>query len=218
MYVSTSSCSSCSQCDYYQYGADQTRFFLMTEVGFGNDGDFSEANMVLKVNNNLANELGNLCQRVLSMVYKNCDKAIPKEIGPLLPEDIELLDHTKTLHDKAATAISTQAIQNYANELIATIWEANKYIDAAAPWTLRKSHPKRMETILYVLLEVLRKVTILYQPIIPESASRILDQLQIPESERTFAHLDEDAFRVPLGAPVSKPKPVFPKLEVADRE
>ena len=190
----------------------------MTEVGFGNDGDFSEANMVLKVNNNLANELGNLCHRVLSMVYKNCDKAIPKEIGPLLPEDVELLEYTKTLHDKAATAIATQAIQNYANELIATIWEANKYIDTTAPWTLRKTDPQRMETVLLVLLEVLRKVTILYQPIIPKSASQILGQLQIPESERTFAQLDHETIGVPLGASISKPRPVFPKLEVADKE
>ncbi|CAJ1965185.1 unnamed protein product [Cylindrotheca closterium] len=201
-----------------QYGVDQTRFFLMTEVAFGNDGDFSEANMVLKVNNNLANELGNLCQRVLSMVFKNCDKAMPKEVGPLLLEDIELLDYTLALHTKAATAISTQAIQTYVNELIATIWEANKYIDQMAPWTLRKTDPKRMETVLYVLLEVLRKVTILYQPVIPDSASRILDQLQIPESERTFAHLNDEAFSVPAGAPISQPKPIFPKLEVAERE
>lgn len=133
-------------CDYgmwfVKYGVDQTRFFLMSEVGFGNDGDFSDKAMILKVNNNLANELGNLCQRVMSMVYKNCNKAIPDVGGGgeenFTERDKELLEAAEGLYDRAAEAIAEQAIQKYANVLIEMVWEANKYIDDMAPWTLRK--------------------------------------------------------------------------------
>lgn len=198
----------------------------MTEVGFGNDGDFSDRAMILKVNNNLANELGNLCQRVLSMVYKNCNKAVPdvsitttnteRDIMLMTEDDKALLDSAKSLHDKAATAISKQAIQTYANHLIEIIWDANRYIDDMAPWALKKSGGdddiKRMETILYVLMEVLRYVSILYQPIIPDSAGKILDQLGIPESERSFHHL-QDRYKIKPLSPISKPKGVFPRID-----
>jgi methionyl-tRNA synthetase len=188
----------------------------MTEVGFGNDGDFSEKAMILKVNNNLANELGNLCQRVLSMVFKNCNKAVPETIGPYTEDDLALLDSAKGLHGRAATAISTQAIQNYANALIQMVWDANKYIDDMAPWTLRKTDPERMATVLYVLMEVLRRVAILYQPIIPESASKILDQLQVPETERSFEYLMDDKYSIVAGTPIAKPEAVFPRIDMPD--
>ena len=194
---------------------DQTRFFLMTEVGFGNDGDFSDKAMVLKVNNNLANELGNLCQRVLSMVYKNCDKAVPQIRGVMTSEDLALLNSANNLHDKAASAISRQAIQLYADHLIEIVWDANKYIDDMAPWTLRKTDPERMATVLYVFMEVMRYVTILYQPIIPDSAGKILDQLNVPKTERTFHHLSED-YRIKPLSPISKPKGVFPRIQIPE--
>ena len=185
----------------------------MTEVGFGSDGDFSHDALVLKVNNNLANELGNLCQRTLTMVYKNCGKAVPTEVGVLTIEDERLLASAKSLHARAAAAISEQAIQKYANELIEMVWDANKYIDDNAPWVLRKTDPERMATVLYVIMEVLRHVAILYQPIIPESANKILDILTVPQDERKFEHLVGDEYKVKPGAPVSKPKGVFPRLE-----
>jgi methionyl-tRNA synthetase len=188
----------------------------MTEVGFGNDGDFSDKALILKVNNNLANELGNLCQRVLSMVFKNCNKATPETVGELTDEDHALLDSAKGLHCRASAAISKQAIQAYGNELIQMVWDANKYIDIQAPWTLSKADPERMATILYVLMEVLRHVAILYQPIIPASAAKILDQLNVPASERTFEYLSEDAYKVKPGTPLSKPKGVFPRIKFLD--
>lgn len=188
----------------------------MTEVGFGSDGDFSDKAMILKVNNNLANELGNLCQRVLSMVFKNCNQAVPQTIGPYTEEDLILLDSAKGLHGRAAVAMSTQAIQNYAHELIQMVWEANKYIDDMAPWVLRKTDPERMATVLYVLMEVLRHVTILYQPIIPESSSKILDQLQVPETERRFEHLIGDGYVIKKGIPIARPTAVFPRIDMPD--
>jgi len=200
-----------------KYGVDQTRFFLMSEVNFGSDGDFSHEKMVNKVNANLANELGNLCQRTLSMVFKNCDKAVPTEIGPYTKEDEALLAKARSLKDEAAAGISTQSIQKYIDAMVSMIWDANKYVDEMAPWALKKTDTKRMETVLYVLLETIRYAAILYQPIIPESANKILDQLTVPVDERTFDHLSDD-FSIKSGNAISKPVGVFPRLELEEAE
>ena len=203
--------------DFLQYGVDQTRFFLMSEVTFGNDGDFSHEKMVQKVNTNLANELGNLCQRTLSMVFKNCGKASPTTIGAYTPEDEALLAKAKAMRDNAGAEISVQAIQKYVDVMVTMIWDANKYVDEMAPWALKKTDPDRMATVLYVLMEVLRYAAIMYQPLIPESANKILDQLKVPEDERTFAHLT-DEYSIKPGTPISKPQGVFPRLEVLSEE
>jgi methionyl-tRNA synthetase len=185
----------------------------MSEVNFGNDGDFSDKAMVLKVNANLANELGNLCQRTLSMVYKNCEQAVPVSIGPFHEKDEQVLASARGLREKAAIAISVQAIHKYTEIMVAMIWEANKYIDDMEPWTLRKTDPERMATVLYVVMEVLRYSAILYQPLIPQSANKILDLLAVPIDERTFAHL-RDTYRIKPGSPISKPEGVFPRIEL----
>ena len=188
----------------------------MTEVGFGSDGDFSDDAMVMKCNSNLANELGNLCQRVLTMVFKNCNQTVP-EVDPeadFTDEDQVLLASAQGLLDRAAPFIEDdQAIQKYAGELIEMVWEANKYIDEMAPWVLRKENPQRMAVVLYVLMEVLRYVAIIYQPIIPASANKILDLLTIARDQRTFEYLKPD-FRVVAGSPVLKPEGVFPRMEL----
>ena len=108
-----------------------------------------------------------------------------------------------------------QAIQKYASELIEMVWEANKYIDEMAPWVLRKENPARMAVVLYVLMEVLRYVAILYQPIIPTSANKILDLLTVPADQRTFQHLKPE-YRIRAGSPVSKPEGVFPRIEMPE--
>jgi methionyl-tRNA synthetase len=198
-----------------QYGVDQTRFFLMSENNFGSDGDFSHEKMVQKCNTNLANELGNLCQRTLTLVFKNCDKATPAEIGPFTDEDEALLAKARELRHICGEAISTQAIQKYISALISMIWDANKYIDTMEPWVLRKTDPERMTTVLYVIMEVLRYSAIMYQPLIPDSANKILDLLTVPENERTFDHLTDD-FKIKLGSPITKPVGIFPRLEMAE--
>ena len=167
------------------------------------------------MNNNLANELGNLCQRTLSMVFKNCGKAAPTP-GDLTEEDEALLASARGLHARCATAVSEQKIQKYANELIEMVWEANKYIDTMAPWALRKTNEQRMATVLYVIMEVLRHVAILYQPIIPGSANKILDLLAVPKDQRSFEHLEGDDYKIQPETPVSKPKGVFPRIEVSE--
>lgn len=201
-----------------KYGVDQTRFFLMAEVGFGNDGDFSDKAMIQKVNTNLANELGNLCQRVLTLVFKNCNKAVP-EVDPAKDfndQDKALLASAQSLYDRVSPSIvKDQAIQKYVSELIEMVWEANKYIDEMAPWVLRKENPERMVVVLYVLMEVLRYVSILYQPVIPTSANKILDLLSVPQDERTFGHLNPE-YRVKAGSPIARPQGVFPRIELPE--
>lgn len=198
-----------------KYGVDQTRFFLMSENNFGSDGDFSHEKMVQKCNTNLANELGNLCQRTLTLVFKNCDKAIPANIGALTDEDEALLAKARELRHTCGEAISTQAIQKYVSALISMIWDANKYIDTMEPWVLRKTDPERMKTVLYVIMEVLRYSAIMYQPLIPDSANKILDLLTIPENERSFDHLT-DEYKIKLGSPITKPVGIFPRLEMTE--
>ncbi len=187
----------------------------MAEVTFGNDGDFSHEKMIQKVNTNLANELGNLCQRTLSMVFKNCGKAIPSEIQPYIEADEALLEKAKSLREEAGKHIASQSIQKYVETMVNMVWETNKYIDDMEPWVLRKTDPERMATVLYVIMEVLRFSAILYQPLIPSSANKILDQLTVPEDERKFEHLD-DSFALTPGTPISKPVGVFPRLELPE--
>ena len=192
----------------------------MSEVSFGNDGDFSDKAMILRINNNLANELGNLCQRTLTLVFKNCGKAVPTNVGPYTEEDEALLTKAKELHGKAAAAMSEQAIQQYVTHMIEMVWDANKYIDEMAPWALKKTDPDRMATVLYVIMEVLRHVAILYQPVIPTSANKILDLLSVPEDQRAFEHIvaEGDEYKIQPGAPISKPQGVFPRLELPAEE
>lgn len=186
----------------------------MSEVSFGNDGDYSDTNLVLKVNANLANELGNLCQRTFTLVFKNCDEAVP-EPGQFTAEDEALLEAARGLRQRAGAEIAQQAILKYVQVVIGMITDANKYIDTMAPWTLKKTDQDRMATVLYVILEVLRYAAIMYQPVIPASANNILDQLQVPADERTFLHLTDD-YRIKPGASIAKPQAVFPRLEVPE--
>jgi methionyl-tRNA synthetase len=200
-------------CKTFQYGVDQTRFFLMSEVTFGGDGDFSHERMIINVDTKLANELGNLCQRTLTLVFKNCKKAVPNA-GPYLAEDEALLAACKDLHEQSASAIANQAIYKYAEILVSAVWDVNKYIDVMAPWVLKKTDPDRMATVLYVLMEAIRRIAILYQPLIPSSANKILDQLMIPKDERTFEFLEKGMVK-PF-TPISKPVGVFPRIKIRD--
>jgi methionyl-tRNA synthetase len=188
----------------------------MSEVNFGNDGDFSDRSMILKINCNLSNELGNLCQRTLSMVYKNCDASVPT-VGIYTDDDLAMLQSAEGLWMRAANAMSTQAIHKYVDVMVQQIVSMNKYIDEMAPWVLRKTDPERMATVLYVIMEVLRYAAIVYQPLIPESANTILDQLSIPKNERSFHHLNT-TYSIKVGTPILKPEVVFPRFDVPSTE
>lgn len=198
-----------------QYGVDQTRFFLMAEVSFGGDGDFSTKSFIQKVNVNLANELGNLCQRTLSMVFKNCGKETPTNVGPFTEADEALLASARGLRERAATQVASQALHKYADEMVSMVWDTNKYIDTMEPWALKKTDTARMGTVLYVIMEVLRHVAILYQPIIPTSSNKILDLLCVPSDERSFDHLTEE-YMIRQGVEICKPEGIFPRIEVEE--
>jgi len=198
-----------------KYGIDQTRFFLMSEVTFGNDGDFSHETLVRKVNTNLSNEFGNLVQRTLSMIFKNCDKTIPKKPTTLTTLDEELMANLKSLKSQIDDAIETQSINKYADIMKGIVWDLNKYMDETAPWTLKKNGDlDRMNDVLYIVVDAIRQVSILYQPLIPISASKVLDLLCVPDDQRTLDSLDNSPFNDEDGTVISKPVPVFPRLEL----
>jgi len=196
------------------YGLDPTRYFLAAEIPFGNDGDFSRPAFVARVNAALSNELGNLCQRTATMAHKNCDGAVPVPQAPLLPEDEALLAAARGALPALRPLVAEQQALHLACEaLLEVVRAANKYIDVQEPWTLRKTDPARMATVLYTILETLRVLGILYQPLVPASANAMLDQLTAPADARTFAHLGAEHALVP-GTPFpGKPEPVFPRLE-----
>jgi methionyl-tRNA synthetase len=191
------------------FGLDQVRYFLLREVPFGNDGDFSRAAMIGRMNNDLANDFGNLSQRVLGFIAKNAGAEVP---GPAAFSDADkaILDAADALLAKTREAYDNQAF----NRALEGIWEvvsaANRYIDEQAPWSLRKTDPERMATVLYTLLEVIRHLAILMQPVVPGSANRMLDQLGVPADARAFAHLGAD-HRLAPGTALPKPAPVFPR-------
>ncbi len=191
------------------YGRDQVRYLLLREVPFGNDGDFSHQAAIGRINGELANDLGNLAQRVLSMVAKNCGGSVP-EPGPYNDDDRELLASCERLLDAVRSSMDAQAFHEALEAIWTVVRAANGYVDRQAPWALRKTDPARMQTVLYVLMETIRHLGLLMQPVVPESAARMLDQLAVDPEHRTFAFMGADHALVP-GTALPKPEPVFPR-------
>jgi len=198
------------------YGLDQVRYFLLREVPFGNDGDFSHQAMVNRMNGELANDLGNLAQRTLSMIHKNCNKAVPQP-GDLLDDDQALLGQAQGLGDTVRGALDRQAFHEALEAIWVVVRAANAYVDHQAPWALRKTDPARMATVLYVLAEAIRHVALLMQPVVPTSAARMLDQLGVSIDARDFSCLGEGG-RLQPGTPLPKPEGVFPRYVAPDGE
>jgi methionyl-tRNA synthetase len=187
------------------YGLDAVRYFLLREIPFGGDGDFSKAAMIQRINSNLANDLGNLIQRTASMAYKNCDGRIPKA-GEFTKEDLDLLYEAPAALEK----LRNLPFHKVLDVLWKIVGDANRYIDHQAPWALRKTDFARMETVLYTVLEVVRHLGLYLQPFMPDAAAKILDLLNIPEDQRTFAYVGCDS-RLKEGAPLQEPTPIFPR-------
>ncbi len=189
------------------YGLDQVRYFLLREVPFGNDGDFGHRAMVNRMNSELANDLGNLAQRSLSMINKNCDAQLP-EPGPFSPEDQELLGAAGGLLARLRDAMDRQQFHDGLEAVWQVVRAGNGYVDRQAPWALKKTDPARMNTVLYVLAETVRRLALLLQPVMPASTARLLDQLAVPAGSRDFAALDQ---ALPAGIALPKPEGVFPR-------
>ncbi|MCC3280784.1 methionine--tRNA ligase [Arthrobacter caoxuetaonis] len=193
-----------------QYGLDSVRFFLLREVPFGGDGSYSHDAVVGRMNSDLANNLGNLAQRSLSMVAKNCGAAVPQP-GDFTDEDEALLSAARGLLETSRKAYDVQDFHGALEATWKVLGDTNAYFAEQAPWVLRKTDVERMNTVLYVTLEVLRIVAILIQPVMPGSAGKLLDVLGQPEGDsRMFA-----ALGTPLvaGTPLPAPAPIFPKFE-----
>ncbi len=196
-----------------KYGLDPLRYFLLRELPFGNDGDFSHRAVIGRLNGDLANDFGNLAQRVLAMINRNCAASVP-EPGPLAEADDKLLAEARDLLPKLRQLIAGQQAFHLALDAVwRVVAEANRYVDEQAPWALRRNDPARMRTVLYTLAEVLRHLGILMQPFVPGAAGMLLDQLAVPPEARRFADL---ADKLPSGRLLPAPRGIFPRFVEAD--
>jgi len=189
------------------YGVDQMRYFFLREVPFGNDGNYSHEAIVNRTNADLANGLGNLAQRSLSMIAKHCEGRVP-EHGAFTPEDEALLAETAPALAAAREAMDKQAVHKAVEAAFNIAAAGDRYIDAQAPWALRKTDPERMKTVLYIVAETVRRIAILAQPYIPAAAEKLLDLVAAPADARDFAALD--TMLVP-GTELPAPSGVFPR-------
>ena len=189
------------------YGLDQIRYFLLREKPFGNDGSMSHAAIISRVNVELANDLGNLAQRTLSLVARNCGGSLPAR-GPATDDDSELLTAAAGLPDLMRINVDRQTFHEGLEEVWKVIRAANGYIDRQAPWALNKTDKTRMGEVLRVLVDTIRVVATLLQPFMPGSMARMLDQLGVSPDARSFA-----ALSTPLtdGQQLPPPKGIFPR-------
>ncbi|MDP3689508.1 MAG: methionine--tRNA ligase [Bradyrhizobium sp.] len=192
-----------------QYGVDQVRYFFLREVPFGQDGNYNHEAIVARINADLANDLGNLAQRSLSMIAKQLDGVLP-EPGEFSDSDRAMLAQADGMLELARTAMATQQIHQALNAVWAVVAEANRYFAGEAPWALAKTDPARQRTVLYVTAEVVRQVAILAQPVMPDSSAKMLDSLGIPGDieSRSFAAL---ATRIKAGSKLPAPTGIFPR-------
>jgi methionyl-tRNA synthetase len=191
------------------FGVEQLRYFLLREVPFGKDGNYSEELIINRINADLANDLGNLAQRSLSMIGKNCDGKIP-EPGDFDDADNAILQQADAMLDICRDAMDRQAIHEALDCVWNLVGETNRYFADAAPWALKKTDPERMNTVLYVTAELVRQIAILAQPVLPESCNKLLDLVAVDSTARDFASLGPDN-RLAAGTALPKPEGVFPR-------
>ncbi|MDV3129023.1 methionine--tRNA ligase [Mycobacterium sp. 21AC1] len=193
-----------------EFGVDQVRYFLLREIPFGQDGSYSEDAIIGRINADLANELGNLAQRSLSMVAKNLDGVVP-EPGPPTEEDTAMLAAADGLLDRVRKHFDEPAMHLALEAIWSVLGAANRYFSAQEPWVLRKTDPIRFGTVLYTTLETVRIAALLSQPVMPASMATLLDLLGQPADERTFTAIGT---RLKPGAALPTPAGVFPRYQV----
>jgi methionyl-tRNA synthetase len=191
------------------FGVDPVRYFFLREVPFGQDGNYSLEAIINRINADLANDLGNLAQRSLSMIARQLGGVLPKP-GAFSAADQAMLAAADGMIDKAREAMKKQQLHQVLGAVWAVVAEANRYFAGEAPWALAKTDPARQGTVLYVTAEVLRQVAILAQPFMPGSAAKLLDLLAVPGGERQFSELGA-AGRLAAGAALPAPSAVFPR-------
>ena len=202
------------------YGVDPIRYFFLREVPFGQDGNYSHEAIVQRINADLANDLGNLAQRSLSMIARNCDGAVPDwRDGAATSDDLELLAQADALADVARAHMTVFAIHQYLAAVFDVVAKANRYFANNEPWKLAKSDPARMRRVLFVTIETLRIAAILLQPVLPGAMGKLLDLLGVAAQARDFAALAdrgeagriEAGRRLAPGSALPPPSPIFPR-------
>jgi len=193
-----------------QYGVDQIRYFFLREVAFGQDGNYNHEAIVARINADLANDLGNLAQRSLSMISKQLGGVLPAP-GAFSETDNAILAEADAMVGVARMAMATQQIHQWLNAVWSVVAEANRYFAGEAPWALAKTDPARQGTVLYVTAEVVRQIAILTQPVMPAASEKLLDSLGIPHGEaRMFSALGGKT-RIAPGTTLPAPQAVFPR-------
>jgi len=198
-----------------QFGVDALRYFLLREVSFGSDGSYSAEAIVTRVNAELANSFGNLAQRTLSLIFKNCAGQLP-EIRGHTSED-------NALFEAVGTAVSVTipghfedlALSHAIEAWMQAVFACNAYIDVQAPWALRKTDPERMETVLATLFICIAQLAVAIRPVIPDATTKLLDAMGVPESARSYTGIATHWYS-PLaesGFTMASPTALFPRLE-----
>lgn len=190
-----------------EYGVDQVRYFFLREVPFGQDGNYNHEAIVARINADLANGLGNLAQRSLSMIAKQLGGVMP-EPGDFTDADKAMLAMADGMLEPSRAAMATQQIHQWINTVWAVVAEGDRYFAGEQPWALAKTDPARQKTVLYVTAEVVRQIAILSQPVMPEASAKLLDSLGVAADARDFKAL---ATRLVAGTALPAPVGVFPR-------
>ncbi len=193
-----------------EYGIDPLRYYLIKEVSFGNDGNISQERLEDCINSDLANNFGNLCQRVTAFAVKNCENKIPHKIK-FEEDDLEILDKYKNNLDNIREEIDNQNINFYINYIVNSLFEANKYFNDQEPWK-KKDDPIRLGTIVYTTFEIVRKISFLLYPIIPESSLKALKIFNLVEKDIKFSSIENNEF-LAKGSKFNKIDILFKKIE-----
>jgi methionyl-tRNA synthetase len=197
------------------FGVDPLRYYLLRAIQFGQDGEWSHEAIGRRINADLANDLGNLAQRTLSMIAKACEGRVPPN-GPATEADARLLATLSPLLDEARVAHSEVRPDLALDAIWARVSAVNAYLNEMAPWSLRKTDPARADVVLYHAAECVRQIVLLVQPAMPRSAAKLLDQLAIPADSRSFAAFED---RLVPGTELPAPQGVFPRwVEPAEPE
>ena len=196
-----------------EFGLDQFRFFLFREVPFGNDGDFSKKSISVRVNADLSNNLGNLIQRVCAFIYKNCNSIVNNNFNIVNDDDNKIINFSLIKIDNYKNYMNNQEIDKALKEIFELLSEANIYVDKQAPWTLKKTDTKRMNVVLSVSIEIIKRSSFMLFPIIPSSCKKIFDILNLNINNISFLNISD----IPNHSyNINKPQPIFPRIETDD--
>lgn len=208
-----------------QFGVDQLRYFFLREVSFGQDGSYSPEAIVTRCNAELANSFGNLAQRVLSFIAKNCDGVLPyidPDKCPPAQADLDFLGAVGQHLFSFDYEFKKLCIDRALEEWMGAVYKANAYVDAQAPWALRKTDPARMNEVLATLMIAIKCLTVAIEPIVPKAANEMLDTLGVLGSEdrkqKNVADYEWCLPQIDAGFLIVNPKPLFPRLELPIEE